>query len=515
MAVCLSACGGSSTDAVDTDSESDATGSVNSSPVITLAEQATANAGAGVTLSASVSDADGDELTLAWSQTGGASIELAQIDLTDLSFTAPSVDEVTEFAFTLTASDGSDSATATISVSVNPLSDSDTTDQTDSSVWIINSDNVRAKHILEDDTGLGVLVNVQAVETVDVNGDSFTKVTSDGIPAYSVVVSQEILNQLQQRPRLDNDFAAGEPFIEVGDVVEFGQDIGYNSNPNCGNNAGYGYWPPGPDCPTQDTREGYLPIEPTSSSEVCETGLGKVGLWVNGSSIYNWGDGMSYNQTGDWYTLAPVAEQYDVDICGGHAASGDYHHHFYSSCLADMVGDTADGHSPLYGFAADGYPIYGPWQAENTLAVSAWVVRDYSADSDTGCADEARSCQLIDQYDVSQGTEIVSAGPDFDTVVTTLSGNSLVATAGYYREDFYWDQTLTAQGGVYLDQYNGHYDAERGYHYHITVTDEESTLTPAFPYIVGDRFAGDLADNSLAQCSTGVMGPPPEGAPPR
>lgn len=212
---------------------------------------------------------------------------------------------------------------------------------------------------------------------------------------------------------------------------------------------------------------------------------------------------------GDWHTLAPVAEQYDVDICGGHAAQGDYHHHFYSSCLADMVHDTGSGHSPLYGYAADGYPIYGPWEAENTLAVSAWVLRDYSPDSATGCPDGARSCQLVDPYDISQGTETVSAGPDFDAELTTLSGNRLIAAPGYYKEDFYWDQTLSQRGGEYLDQYNGHYDEERGYHYHITVTEEDGKLIPAFPYIIGERFAGELQDQALAQCDTGIAGPPP------
>ena len=31
--------------------------------------------------------------------------------------------------------------------------------------------------------------------------------------------------------------------------------------------------------------------------------------------------------------------------------------------------------SPLHGFSLDGYPIYGPYQADLTLAVSCWQVR--------------------------------------------------------------------------------------------------------------------------------------------
>ncbi|MFT4940524.1 MAG: hypothetical protein ACI88A_003580 [Paraglaciecola sp.] len=107
---------------------------------------------------------------------------------------------------------------------------------------------------------------------------------------------------------------------------------------------------------------------------------------------------MSYNNDGDWQNLAPVAEFYDVDICGGHAGNGNYHHHFYTSCLADLISDKGNEHSPIYGYAADGYPVYGPWESDAVLAISAWTVRDYSSDSATGCADNARSCSLVDQY---------------------------------------------------------------------------------------------------------------------
>lgn len=384
----------------------------------------------------------------------------------------------------------------------------DNANQSDSS-WVINQDNTRSVHIIDSSTGQGVLVNVQSVEDVQSNGVDYTLVTSDGVPDYQVEITQDIYDALANRPKANSDFVNAQPDVSVGERVNFGQDIGYSSNVNCQNNEGYGYWPPGPECPTQDTRTVYLPKSPQVTDQDCDSGLGKVGLWVNGSSVYNWGDGQTYNNEGDWNTLAPVAEQYDVDICGGHAANGDYHHHFYSTCLADMVGDMADGHSPLYGYAADGYPIYGPWEADGILAKSSWTTRDYSANSAMGCSDGSRSCVLVDQYDVSQGTEAVNAGPGFDQTVRTLSGNFLVAYNGFYHQDYYWDANLTAQGSPYLDQYNGHTDAQRGYHYHITVTADNHKLSPAFPYIIGDRFAGKLQDNAVASCRTaGTMGPP-------
>lgn len=409
---------------------------------------------------------------------------------------------------------GGSESTSSSDTGATETDTSDTTATDDSVVeivpgeseWLINADETRSLHVLESDSGLGVLVNVQSVAETAINEKNYTLVKSNGIPDYSVTINQEILDELTSRPKANTDFTGGYPIVDVGDTVNFAQDIGYVSNSNCQQDAGYGYWPPGPDCPTESYREAYLPQIPQTTDDGCETGLGKIGLWVNGSSVYNWGDGMTYQNEGNWNNLAPIAEGYDVDICGGHAANGDYHHHFYSSCLADMVGDKADGHSPLYGYAADGYPIYGPWQAEGELAISSWTVRDYSANSATGCSDGARSCVLNDQYDISQGTVSVSSGPGFDETVKTLSSNYLTAFNGYYLQDYYWQSDLTEQGGAYLDQFNGHSDSERGYHYHITVTQTDGKLVPSFPFIVGLQFAGELDDYAIANCRSSGPG---------
>ena len=198
----------------------------------------------------------------------------------------------------------------------------------DLSSWIIN-DETTSKEIYS--TSGSVLVDVQSAKVVSEGDANYVVVETGGIPKYDVMMTQAMVDGLNQRPKAGTDFVSGVSTAEAGKVVTFGDDIGYNSsNENCDTTGGAGYWPPGPGCPTQQDKQAYFPAEPTgieSGTEVCETGLGKIGLMVNGTSIYNWGDGMS---EGDnlWYNLAPVAEQYDVDICGGHAAQGDYHHHF-------------------------------------------------------------------------------------------------------------------------------------------------------------------------------------------
>lgn len=499
----LVACGGGSSD--ESDTVTSAPDAINSAPVVSLSGPSQAAVGDTLTVSAMIVD-DGP-YSIMWLQTQGASVELGDSTADSITFVVPEPADGETLSFQVSVDDGvNDIVSAAISIEISTAGE--TGNNADQTVWVINTTGERASHILDSNTGLGVEVDVQSVSEAEVNGKDFVVVNSQGIPKYDVMMTQQILDELTMRPKAGTDFVVGQPSVGVGEVVKFGQDIGYQSNRNCTDDYGYGYWPPGPECPTQDAREVFLPVEPTPTQSVCESGLGKVGIMVNGSSIYNWSDGFTYNQQGDWSNLAPEAERYDVDICGGHAAMSDYHHHFYTSCLADLLDDDGSDHSPIYGYAADGYPIYGPWEADGVLAVSAWRTRDYD-DDNIGCSDGQRSCVLVDQYDVSLGTQLASSGPGFDQTVTSLSGNEFVAENGFYYEDYYWDASLTALGGEYLDQYNAHSDEQRGYHYHITIVmDDEGNISPAFPYIIGTRFAGQLEDNAVARCSTGQMGPP-------
>ncbi|MBO1255660.1 YHYH protein [Alteromonas sp. 5E99-2] len=463
-----------------------------------------------VTLTASVSD-NNTNYTVVWIQTAGTDVVLSDSTSESTTFTVPTDSEDETLVFEISVDDGINAVvTDSVSIIVEVASDTST-----SNIWIINETDAVSENITDASTGEGILVDVQSIAEETIDGVTYTVVSTQGIPEYDVTITQDLVDSLNARPKASSDFIDGATTAVAGDVVGFGDDIGFiSTGDNCDTTGGFGYWPKGPACPQADEREVYFPVEPTPTTEVCENGLGKVGLMVNGSSIYNWGDGMSYAQDGTWQNLAPVAEQYDVDICGGHSANGDYHHHFYTSCLATLLGDDGTAHSPIYGYAADGYPIYGPWESDGVLAVSAWTTRDYSSStSETGCDDGARSCTMVDQYDVSLGTETSTAGPGFDETVTTLSQNELVAVNGYYYDDYYWNSDLTDLGGEYLDQYNAHSDDERGYHYHITLSDDgDGTYSPAFPYVIGLRFAGELEDNAVASCDTGdsaMMGPPP------
>jgi len=405
---------------------------------------------------------------------------------------------------TLTESDSSDDPV----IERDPLTDT-------SSGWILNTTDEVSSNLFESGSSQGSLVNVQSVGIETVDSLEYTVVSATGIANYQVTLSQEQIDTLNARPKAATDFRSGVTTAQANVAFEFGEDIGYNSNNNCVTTGGDGYWPPGPVCPENLSRTGYFPNTPEPATEVEASGLGAMGYWVNGTSVYQWGDGQSYNNQGVWQTLAAVAEVYDVDVCGGHAANGDYHHHFNSTCLGQLVNDEGDQHSPVYGYAADGYAIHGPWYGNGVLAKSSWAVRDYDdASSSTGCGSAGvRDCVLVDEYDVAAGTVSATAGPSTSGEYTSLSGNSFSTSAGFFYEDYYWDATLTALAGEYLDQYNGHDHDDLGYHYHVTITmDNANKQVPAFPYTIGPRFYGKLQDNSIASSAGGpVIGGPMDG----
>src|SRR5205807_3427838 len=54
---------------------------------------------------------------------------------------------------------------------------------------------------------------------------------------------------------------------------------------------------------------------------------------------------------------------------GGHPEQrGAYHYHKYPSCVKTPFPDDGKAHSPIIGFAWDGYPLYGPYVADGVQA---------------------------------------------------------------------------------------------------------------------------------------------------
>ncbi|WP_020468251.1 YHYH protein [Zavarzinella formosa] len=110
----------------------------------------------------------------------------------------------------------------------------------------------------------------------------------------------------------------------------------------------------------------YLPLEPVRNPKAIAMDktnsnrglpMGPIGFAINGVSFFN-----PFDMEG--------TEAIDImDRCCGHPApDNQYHYHKYPVCVKSPFVDDGEGHSPLIGFALDGFPVYGPYVAKGLMA---------------------------------------------------------------------------------------------------------------------------------------------------
>ncbi|HEV7299887.1 MAG TPA: YHYH protein [Tepidisphaeraceae bacterium] len=110
----------------------------------------------------------------------------------------------------------------------------------------------------------------------------------------------------------------------------------------------------------------YFPLVPKQAERPVATNqdnsngalhMGPIGLAINGVVFYNPFD------MGDTVAVDMM------DRCCGHPnIDNQYHYHKYPICVNTPWADEGAGHSPLIGFAFDGYPVYGPFERANVMA---------------------------------------------------------------------------------------------------------------------------------------------------
>jgi len=237
-----------------------------------------------------------------------------------------------------------------------------------------------------------------------------------------------------------------------------------------------GPWPGNPNTPTD---QGYLfriPRNPVENGGTkTSTPLGPTGVWINGVVVFNALDAHSYNNQNVWHQNAVLAEAASFDACLGHPAPGGvYHHHQNPACL---YSPDSTKHSPIYGYAYDGFPIYGPYGHRN-------------ADGTGGIA---RMRSSYRQRNITQRTTL----PDGTVLSPSQYGPDVSATypLGFYVEDFEY------VGGLGdLDRYNGRFTVTPEYPggiyaYFVTI---EGTGASAYPYTIGPQYYGVVAADDIS-----------------
>ena len=94
-----------------------------------------------------------------------------------------------------------------------------------------------------------------------------------------------------------------------------------------------------------------IPRHPKVADRITRLPMGPIGVAINGVPFYN-----PYNAEGQ-----DAAKNEVFDECCGHPdPMGRYHYHIYPRCVHTSFKDERGEHSPLIGYAFDGFPIYGP-----------------------------------------------------------------------------------------------------------------------------------------------------------
>jgi hypothetical protein len=332
--------------------------------------------------------------------------------------------------------------------------------------------------------------------------------TSLGFAMSSFLFSQTnpaITSWLQNTMIMGRHYVSGNSTAITDTYTANVQSVKYSTNFVYANTQGIPAYVVGPYLDNNPNQAGNqnaifkFPLNPVQNTGTAvATSMGNIGVFVNGVAMFNCLDGVSWKNssstfaggplggTGDgvWNRDAIVYEKSGFDCSKGHPAGTNYHHHQNPSAFnLDLnVLSTicnlynADGlysidsttHSPLIGFAYDGFPVYGAYGYKNTDGTggivrmkSSWTLRNISV-----------------RNTLYTGTS-VTAGPNVSSQYPL----------GCFKEDYEYNAPTSSD---YLDIHNGRFcktpEYPNGiYCYFATV---DAKWNSAYPYLVGPTYYG-------------------------
>jgi hypothetical protein len=339
----------------------------------------------------------------------------------------------------------------------------------------------------------------------------------------AILIISAVFAQAQSNPAitswLQNNTITGRHYVNgnstpiVDAVVANCQTVQYSTNWVYINTHGIPTYVTGPFLdgnPSLATDQNAIfkfPLNPVQNTGTpTPTNGGNIGVFVNGVALFDYRDGVAWNANTnalcggpgnppcpggpgasmDWNRDAIPAERPGFDCSKAHPAMGNYHHHQNPSAFnLDLVTISticdlypADGlyvidsaqHSPLIGFAYDGFPIYGAYAFKN-------------ADGTGGITRMKSSYSLrnITTRTTSPTGAAVTTGPAVSTTYPL----------GYFREDYQYNATSAATPD-FLDEHNGRFcvtpEYPNGIYCYFTTVD--ASWHSAYPYAVGPTFYG-------------------------
>ncbi len=271
-------------------------------------------------------------------------------------------------------------------------------------------------------------------------------------------------------------------------IINPGGETGYNNLPSNVQSVRYsadnvyvaatcipgydiGPWAANPNTPANQNFVFKITRHPQANTGTAvATPLGHIGIMTNGVSLFNAKDGMSWQNQNIWLRNAIVAEGPSFDDCLGHPApNGEYHNHLNPTCLYDET--DFQNHSPIIGYAFDGFPIYGAIGRAN--------------------ADGTGSLRRIKSSYRKRDLTVRQTLPDGSQLAANQYGPAVSTQypVGLYLQDF---EYVAGLGD--LDEHNGRFcitpEYPAGIYAYFVTLDEVGD--PAFPYLLGPTYYGTV-----------------------
>ncbi len=276
------------------------------------------------------------------------------------------------------------------------------------------------------------------------------------------------------------------------------------------------------------------------------TGLGRIGLFVDGVAMFDSRDAFSYDTSagvdqmprptpgvdGDdvWNRDAYINEGLTFDRGNAHQAGATYHYHANPPALRHLLGDSVDydpatnrytenfngQHSPILGWVRDGYPIYGPYGYSDPNDPESPVGRMRSGFRFRAITERTRlpAHAARRQGYTATGDTSEFLLPDGTGGTEDLRGPAVTPGAdsrfeiGHYIEDYEYLGDLGQALGVDfdLDEHNGRFCVtpefpDGTYAYFVAIEPDGS---PKFPYNIGPSYYGRPQANTVAAIPAGA-----------
>ncbi len=229
-----------------------------------------------------------------------------------------------------------------------------------------------------------------------------------------------------------------------------------------------------------------LPLHPRmSKGRPVSIGPDVIGVLITGVPIYNQFLSASWNERNIWH-FDPIAAGDDGSRVATGRPRASLTHQTALGLLEPLIAD-GTRHSPIIGYALDGYPIYGPWteseNGERRRVRSGYRLRHLT-----------RRNVLPDGTRLLPGQE----GPD--------------VAADYPLGTFVEDYEFVPDAGD-LDRFNGRMvvtpEYPQGTYAYFLTTDESGRL--AFPYLLAGQYRGDVTAASLRKAFRDLADQSPTG----